>query len=165
MPAPTPFFGKKTAPLVDASIDLDLSPYRSELRLREHERGREIFDPVRQKYVALTPEELLRQLLLLHFLHAKKYPRGRMRSEMGVRVNGQLQRCDIAVYDAERHPWLIVECKAPNVRIDYAVFEQASRYNMTLRAPYLAVSNGLQTYCARLDPDTGHFAFLADFPD
>ena len=150
---------------MNASIDLDLSAYRAALRLREREGGREIFDPIRRKYVALSPEELLRQLLLQHFLTAKKYPRGRMRSEMGVRVNGQLQRCDIAVYDAEGRPWLIVECKAPSVAIDDSAFEQASRYNMALRAPYLAVSNGLRTYCTRLDLDTGAFVFQADFPD
>lgn len=124
-----------------------------------------MFDPIRKKEVVLTPEELLRQLVLLYLLEFKKIPAHRIRSEIGIEVNGMKRRCDILVFDADIQPWLLVECKSPKVKVSQATFEQAARYNMQLKAPFLAVTNGLATYCASLDFENSSFAYLGDFPD
>ncbi len=124
-----------------------------------------VLDPVRRKEVMLTPEELLRQLVLLYILEVKRYPLNRIRSEIGLTLNKRPKRCDIAVFDKELQPWLIVECKSPKVALSQATFEQAARYNLQFRAPFLAVTNGLSTYSCALDFEQSAFTFLADLPD
>jgi hypothetical protein len=115
--------------------------------------------------VALAPEELLRQLFLLYLIEEKKYSPGRIRSEIGIEVNGMKKRCDIVVFDAQINPWLLVECKSPGVELTQAVFEQAAVYNLRLRAPYLAITNGLATYCCALDFERSEFRYLDGLPD
>lgn len=124
-----------------------------------------MFDPIRRKEVALTPEELMRQLMLLYLLEEKKYPAHRIRSEVGIRLNGLIRRCDLVVYDTEVKPWLLVECKSPKVAINQRTFEQAARYNLRLRAPYMVVTNGLVTYCAALDFEQERFEYLEALPE
>ncbi len=123
-----------------------------------------VFDPIRRKAVVLTPEELLRQLVLQYLLEVMRYPANRIRSEIGLTLNGRPKRCDIAVFDAALQPWLLVECKSPKVALNQATFEQVARYNLQFRAPFLAVTNGLATYCCALDFENGSFSFLPDFP-
>ncbi|MCC6461654.1 MAG: type I restriction enzyme HsdR N-terminal domain-containing protein [Saprospiraceae bacterium] len=135
------------------------------LRLQTDGVSRWVFDPIRRKYVALTPEELLRQLVLLYLLEAKKYPAQRIRSEIGLTINQRQKRCDIAVFDGKLAPWLIVECKSPKVPLTQASFEQAARYNLQFQAPFLAVTNGLATFSCALDLAAGSFSFLPDFPE
>ena len=134
-------------------------------RLTRFGEAQFVFDPIRRKEVALTPEELLRQLVLLYFLEVKNYPANRIRSEIGIEVNGLRRRCDVLVFDFALHPWLLMECKSPKVPLTQATFEQAARYNLPLQAPYLAVTNGLSTFCCALDFERGGFEYLADFPD
>lgn len=146
-------------------LQLDFLQYQPALRLSKNEAATWVFDPVRRKNVVLTPEELLRQLVLLYLLESKKYPANRIRSEIGLTLNGRPKRCDIAVFDAALKPWLIVECKSPKVALTQAAFEQAARYNLQFRAPFLAVTNGLATYSCALDFEVGSFTFMADFPE
>ena len=124
-----------------------------------------VYDPIRRKDIALTPEELLRQLVLLYFLEIKNYPANRIRVEIGIDLNGLRKRCDLVVYDAEIRPWLLVECKSPKVPLTQATFEQAARYNLQLRAPHLVITNGLSTYCAQLDFETKGIDYQLDFPE
>ncbi|MCE2820932.1 MAG: type I restriction enzyme HsdR N-terminal domain-containing protein [Saprospiraceae bacterium] len=108
---------------------------------------------------------LLRQLFLLYLVEEKKYSPGRIRSEIGIEVNGMKKRCDIVVFDAQINPWLLVECKSPGVELTQSVFEQAAVYNLRLKAPYMAITNGLATYCCALDFEQSGFTYLDDLPD
>jgi hypothetical protein len=146
-------------------LQLDFLQFEPNLRLSQREGANFIFDPIRRKHVALTPEELLRQLVLLYLLENKSYPANRIRSEIGLTLNKRPKRCDIAVFDADLKPWLIVECKSPKVALNDATFEQLARYNLQFRAPFLAVTNGLASYCCALDFEQEKFSFLADFPE
>ncbi|HND88775.1 MAG TPA: type I restriction enzyme HsdR N-terminal domain-containing protein [Saprospiraceae bacterium] len=146
-------------------LRLDLLPLQNRLRLRRAEGVQWVYDPIRRKHVVLTPEELLRQLVLLHLLEVKRYPANRIRVEIGIEWNGLKKRCDVVVFDAELKPWLLVECKSPKVALTQSAFEQAARYNLQLQAPHLAITNGLATFCCRLDLAAKHFTYLPDFPD
>ncbi len=146
-------------------LQLDFWQYRAHLRRTSTEGGVLVFDPVRRKHVVLTPEEGVRQLVLQYLLHAKGYPPSRIRVEIGLTFNGMMRRCDIAVFDPQLRPWLLVECKSPKVALAQAAFEQVARYNLVFQAPFLAITNGETTYCAQLDHLNQSFAFLPDFPD
>jgi len=146
-------------------LELDFLQFQPKLRLSRSAESTFVYDPIRKKEVVLQPEELLRQLVLLYLLEEKKCPAHRIRSEVGIEVNGLKRRCDIVVYDGALKPWLVVECKSPKVRLSQATFEQAARYNLSLKAPFLAVTNGLTTYCATLDFENASFEYLPDFPE
>ncbi len=146
-------------------LELDFLQFQPMLRLSRSGSAQWVFDPVRHKKVVLTPEELLRQLVVLYLLEYKQYPRQRMRVEMGLTVNGLAKRSDIVVFDHAMAPWLIVECKSPKVPLTQATFEQAARYNIPLQAPYLAITNGLSTFCCAIRHSEGAFEFLSDFPE
>ena len=110
------------------------------LTLREDE----VLDIVRKRYVALTPEEWVRQHVV-HALHyALGYPLELLQVEGAITLNGMTRRCDIVVYNKEVHPLMIVECKQPEVPLSQKVLDQASRYNLVLQVPYLYLTNGLQ---------------------
>lgn len=146
-------------------LQLDFLQFQPKLRLSKSGEKNFVFDPVRRKDVALTPEELLRQLVLLYLLEIKNYPANRIRVEAGFTLNGLQKRCDLIVFDADVKPWLLVECKSPKVPLTQATFEQAARYNLQWQAPFLAVTNGLATFCCALDFEKSSFEYLRDFPD
>ena len=115
---------------------------------------REILDPVRRRWVALTPEEWVRQNTIL-FLHKQcGYPLELMQVEAAITLNGLTRRCDIVVYDKNVHPWMIVECKKEEVAINQKVVDQACRYNLVLQVPYLFLTNGRQQLCLHVDTKT-----------
>jgi hypothetical protein len=145
-------------------LELKLLQYQADLSLRKNAENTWVFDPIRKKDIVLTPEELMRQLLLQYLLQNKGYPANKIRVEVGIELNGLSKRCDILVYDAAFAPWLLIECKSPKVSLKTDTFEQAARYNLRLRAPYLAISNGLSSYCCRLDLENESFEYLNDFP-
>lgn len=146
-------------------LSLDFLQFQHKLRIIRSDETTWVYDSIRKKEVVLTPEELLRQLVLLYLLEEKKYPAHRIRSEVGIEVNGLKKRCDIVVFDAAVKPWLLIECKSPKVPLTQPVFEQAARYNMNLQAPFLAITNGLSTYCCALDFEKSSFAYLEEFPE
>lgn len=146
-------------------LQLDFLQFEPALRVVRKGAAAYVFDPIRRKDVTLTPEELLRQLVLHYLLKVKNYPANRIRVEIGLTVNTLQKRCDIAVFDAAVNPWLIVECKSPKVPLAQAAFEQVARYNLQFRAPFLAVTNGLSTFSCALDFERQSFRFLPDFPD
>jgi hypothetical protein len=146
-------------------LQLDFLQFQPQLRLSRSGEKTFVFDPVRRREVALIPEELLRQLVLRYLLDVKKYPLNRIRVEAGFTLNGLQKRSDIIVFDAALQPWLLVECKSPKVALTQAVFEQAARYNLQWKAPYLAVTNGLATFCCALDFEREAFEYLSDLPD
>lgn len=146
-------------------LQFDFLQFQSRLRLTKGEGKNYVYDPVRRKDIVLTPEELLRQLVLQYLLEVKNYPAHRIRIEAGFTLNGLRKRCDIVVFDADVRPWLLVECKSPKIPLTQATFEQAARYNLQLKAPFLAITNGLSTFCCALDFENATFEYLKDLPD
>lgn len=132
--------------------------------IKEVEGKKKILDKVRKKYVALTPEEWVRQHFVLFLIEELKYPASLMAIEAKVSINGLPQRADIVVYDRSRKPILIVECKAPKVKITKDVFDQAARYNINLRTNLLVVTNGMNHYCAAIGADGVSYQFLEKIP-
>ncbi len=133
-------------------------------KIRKKGAGFEIFDSLRRKYVALTPEEWVRQHFVHYLIAKKKYPASRIANEAGIKLNSLVRRCDTVVYNNQLEPLVIVEYKEPNVTITQQVFDQVGRYNSVLRVQYIIVSNGLQHYCYRMDYDTQTYTFLTDIP-
>lgn len=133
-------------------------------RLRQTARGIDIFDIVRKKFVALTPEEWVRQHFVSFLISHKGYPASLMNNEIALTLNGTRRRCDSVVFDRQGKPFVIIEYKAASVAITQAVFDQIVRYNMVLQAQYLIVSNGLSHYCCRIDYTNHSYTFLPDIP-
>lgn len=144
-------------------IELDLLAYQSQLKQKKENGQRFIFDPIRRKYLVLAPEELVRQLIILYLLD-QGYNKNRIRSEMGLQVNELYKRCDILLYDKALNPFMLVECKAPKVKVDQSTFEQIARYNLPLKVRYLLVTNGLHTYCCEMDYEKQSYTFLPQIP-
>lgn len=123
----------------------------------------EIYDVLRAKWVALTPEEWVRQSFVNMLMTCRGYSAQLMANEVGIILNGTRRRCDTLVYDRAMKVALIVEYKAPTVVITQRVFDQIARYNMVLGARYLVVSNGMRHYCCHM-PGDGSYHFVGDLP-
>lgn len=124
----------------------------SQYNFRTEKRGGKtyIFDEVRRKFVQLTNEEWVRQHILHYLVYNKHYPKSLIAVERGIELNGLQKRFDVVVFATDGKPKLIVECKAPEEKLNQKVFEQIARYNLTLRVDYLWVTNGQNNYCCRL---------------
>lgn len=124
-----------------------------------------IFDPIRKKKVALTPEEWVRQHLIQYLIQAKQTPKSLISVEQQLYINTLSRRADVVVYSRTTTlACLLVECKAPSVAITQAVFEQIAHYNMALQVPYLMVTNGLTHYFCYIDFVQQNYTFIADLP-
>ena len=144
-------------------LSLNLPPYATKIAVRDGKNS--IWDIIRRKYVALTPEEWVRQ----HFVHLlvehKGYPVSLLANEVALVLNGTSRRCDTVLYDRTLSPRMIMEYKAPHIPITQKVFDQISRYNLVFRVDYLIVSNGLSHYCCRMDYENHSYQFLSDIPE
>ncbi len=125
---------------------------------------RMIFDPVRRKYVALTPEEWVRQHFVQFLIQERGVPRGLVAIEAEFKYNNMSRRADVVVYGRNGKPLLAGECKAPDVEVGQAAFDQLARYNTVVQAKYLVVTNGMVHYCCRVDRASGTYAFLDNLP-
>lgn len=125
---------------------IPLLDYTQSLKFRTHEGQREVWDKVRKKYLKIQPEELVRQAFVEWLLQTKNVPLGRISVEKSIQINQLTKRYDILVYDASFEPLLLVELKAPQIPLDTQVFKQLGVYNTQFWAPFLAVSNGIDTY-------------------
>ena len=134
------------------------------LRIRNVDGSPQVFDQLRHRFVALTPEEFVRQHFVSFLIHSKNFPAGLMGNEISLVQNGIKRRCDTLVTDRSGSPFVIVEYKAPTIEITQHVFDQIVRYNMVLRARYLIVSNGLRHFCCSIDYASGTYSFLPDIP-
>lgn len=135
-----------------------------EAKIREKDGKREIFDRLRRCYVALTPEEWVRQHFVNMLIEHKGYPATLTANEVSITLNGMMRRCDTVVYDKNLRPIAIVEYKAPTVKIDEKVFAQIARYNLVLKVNFLIVSNGLQHFCCKMDYENNSYSFLREIP-
>ena len=134
------------------------------LKTKSVEGTIQVFDVIRKKYFVLTPEEWVRQ----HFIHylntEKNYPMGLMGVEKMVKYNALKTRADIVLYTTEGKAKMIVECKAPNVKITQDTFNQIAKYNFKLKVEYLVVTNGLQHFCCKMDYEKNINCFLEEVP-
>ncbi|MBE0673874.1 MAG: type I restriction enzyme HsdR N-terminal domain-containing protein [Bacteroidales bacterium] len=133
-------------------------------RIIEEDGFRKIFDPVRKKFVKLTPEEWVRQNFITYLVRILGYPVGLISVEKAFRWNRLNRRTDILVHNRKGVPVMVVECKAPNVRIDATVFDQVFTYNMKLDVPLLVVTNGLVHFACRVGDEPGKYTFLETLP-
>ncbi|MCP4313120.1 MAG: type I restriction enzyme HsdR N-terminal domain-containing protein [Bacteroidetes bacterium] len=141
---------------------LNLPEY--DFRQRTEEGRQLILDVFRKRYVALTPEEEVRQRFARYLVEERHYPASLIQTEYTLNLNGMVRRCDILVDKPAGTPSVLVECKAPNVKISQETFDQAARYNMVFRVRYLMVTNGIKHYCCRIDFETRKVDFLENIP-
>lgn len=144
-------------------MDLNLHQYKDQLLVKKSEGQTLLFDPIRQQYVVLQPEEIVRQLLVC-FLIDSGYPKSLIQVEKGISINGLQRRFDILVYDKLMQPYMAIECKSHTVKISQDTFDQICGYNHVLKAPYLVVSNGVNTYCGEYSISGSSLTFLDTFP-
>ena len=124
-----------------------------------------IFDEIRKKFIILTPEEWVRQHVVRFLLEEKKYPISLINVEKVLNVNGLRKRYDVVVFNSDGSILILVECKAPEIKTSQATFDQIARYNMTLKAEYLMVTNGHNHYFCLMDFENEKYEFLAALPD
>lgn len=135
-----------------------------DLRLRVEDDLLKVFDPLRRKYVALTPEEYVRQHFTRWMTESLGYPSTLMNNEVSITLNKTKRRCDTVVFRSDGSPAMIVEYKAPTVEITQSVFDQIALYNMVLHSRYLVVSNGLRHFCCEMDYENDSYKFLPEIP-
>ena len=123
-----------------------------------------LFDDIRKKHIILTPEEWVRQHFVQYLINQKGYPKTLIRLEGGLKLHGNAKRTDIVVFNTTGKKILLIECKAPSVKIDQKVFDQVARYNMVHKVSLLAVSNGLNHYYCRIDFLNNSYQFIEDLP-
>lgn len=142
---------------------LNLPPY--EIKIRETNGRRTILDILRRKYVALTPEEWVRQHFVHFLIEQKGYPATLLANEVQLNVGNKLLRADSVLYGSDLHPRMIIEYKAPTVSITQKVFDQISVYNMLLKVDYLVVSNGINHYVCKMNYENQNYFFLREIPE
>ena len=142
---------------------LNLPPYP--IKIQEKGEKRQIFDFLRRKWVALTPEEWVRQHFTHYLVEHKGYPQTLLANEVELRIGEKRLRCDTLLYNKELRPRMIIEYKAPTIQIQQKTFDQISVYNLLLKVDYLVVSNGLRHYCCKMNYERQSYQFLEDIPD
>lgn len=142
---------------------LDFPSYN--FRFKNSENKTAIFDEIRKKFIILTPEEWVRQHVVQYLLQEKKYPKSLINVEKLLKINGLTKRYDVVVFNKDGSIFILVECKAPEIKITQNTFDQIARYNMTLDAQYLMVTNGLNHYFCQMDYENEKYQFLKELPD
>lgn len=144
-------------------IQLTLPPYQ--IRVKETHGRKQIFDILRRKYVALTPEEWVRQHFIHYLVEHKNYPSSLLANEVPLQIGEKRMRADSVLYDNQLHPRMIIEYKAPNITLTQKVFDQITVYNLLLHVDYLIVSNGMTTYICKMDYKKQTYKFLEAIPN
>ena len=135
-----------------------------QFRFKNSENKVSIFDEIRKKFIILTPEEWVRQHVVRFLLEEKQIPKALINVEKLLKVNGLNKRYDVVVFNSDGSIYILIECKAPEVKITQEVFDQIARYNMTMNAEYLMVTNGLNHYFCQMDYENEKYNFLPDLP-
>lgn len=135
------------------------------LKQRTKDGKTEVFDIVRRKWVPMTEEETVRQFLIHFIVEEKKIPVSHLSVERQITVNGLTRRYDLVIFNNLGKPQLVIECKAPHIELSQEMIEQVGRYNKTLHAPFIGVSNGRQHFFFRINFATEEITFCEDFPN
>jgi len=144
-------------------VPLNLPVYPFKITLKDKQYF--IFDEIRKKHLVLTPEEWVRQHFIQHLILHRKFPKSLIQVEGGLSLNKLQKRTDIVIFNTHGERVMIIECKAPSVKISQATFDQAARYNSVHKAKWLVVTNGLRHCYAIIDHQTEKFAFVEELPD
>ena len=144
-------------------VQLNLPPF--DIKVSGTKQHPQIFDILRRKYIALTPEEWVRQHFVHFLIEHKGYPAALLANEIQLKCGDKTLRADSVLYSRELRPRMIIEYKAPHITLTQKVFDQISIYNMLLHVDYLVVSNGLQHYICKMDYNDKKYLFLEDIPD
>jgi hypothetical protein len=134
-------------------------------RFKNSENKVAIFDEIRKKFIILTPEEWVRQHVVQFLLQDKSYPKSYINVEKLIKINNLNKRYDVVVYQPNGEFFLLIECKAPEVKIAQQTFDQIARYNLVLKAKYLMVTNGLNHYFCQMDFENEKYVFLKELPE
>ncbi|RLD45144.1 MAG: restriction endonuclease subunit R [Bacteroidetes bacterium] len=143
---------------------LNLPEYPIKTRINEGGKT-EVFDTIRKKYVVLQPEEWVRQQFIGFLIHHKNYPASLIGIEKGLKVNQLQKRFDAVAFDKKGNPVVLIEFKAPSIKLTEKTFSQVAAYNLKMRVKYLIISNGLKHYCCKMDYENSSYQFLKDIPD
>ena len=141
---------------------LNLPTYN--FKLKNSQNKTLIFDKLRKKYVVLTPEEWVRQHFVHFLIDQKKYPETLIAIEKQLTINNLKKRTDILIFNSDGKPEVVIECKAPSIKISQKTFDQIARYNMTLKTDLLVVTNGIQHYICIMDHQNKRYHFLKEIP-
>jgi len=133
-------------------------------RFKNSENKISIFDEIRKKFIILQPEEWVRQHCVQYLIQNKKYPKSLINVEKELKVNNLRKRYDIITYNTDGSIHLIVECKSPKITVNQNTFDQIARYNLTINADYLMVTNGINHYYCKMDYEKKRYEFLKDIP-
>jgi hypothetical protein len=150
--------------LADHTISLNLLQFSAELTTKEQDGKKYILDPIRKKYLVLQPEEFVRQLCII-WLISTGIRRNQIQVEKSIKINGLYRRFDIVVYDKSVKPSILVECKAPEIKINQSTFDQIAAYQVALNAPYLVVTNGITSFVAQMKHEDKTYRFFSEVPD
>jgi len=134
-----------------------------EFKIKNIDNKTYIFDIVRKKFFILNPEEWVRQHVICYLLE-KEISKNHIGIEKKVIVNKMNKRFDIVVYNTDGSVKLLVECKAPSVKIDQAVFDQTLIYNKSLNSQFMMITNGLIHFFFKIDYKTKKYKFIKEFP-
>ncbi len=115
-------------------------------RIKEEGNKEFIFDSLRKKWLVLTPEEWVRQNFVQYLIQIKKYPAALIALEKEIQVGELKKRFDILVFDTDHQPWMMIECKAGDVKLDEAVLRQVLRYHISVPVQYIIITNGKSAY-------------------
>ncbi|MGC6421770.1 MAG: type I restriction enzyme HsdR N-terminal domain-containing protein [Flavobacteriaceae bacterium] len=143
-------------------VPLNFPAFKFDIKNRENKPY--IFDRIRKKWVVLQAEEWVRQHCIKYLIETKAYPISMLNVEKKIALNGLTRRYDIIVYLNTGKPFLLVECKAPNIIITQSSFDQIARYNYVLNSRFLMVSNGLDHYFCKMDTRQQQYTFLKELP-
>ena len=144
-------------------LQLNLPQYS--FRIKKQNEKLVIFDSQRKRYVALTPEEWVRQNFIRFLIEEKGYPAAYLAIEKQLNMNGMKKRCDAILYNEHAQPFLIIELKAPNVSISQATFDQVAVYNAKLKVDFFIISNGIEHFCCKVNLETARYEFFSEIPD
>jgi len=142
--------------------ELNLPKY--EYKIKTEANGDYILDEIRKKYVKYTPEERVRQNLIKFLIEEKKYPKSLFAVEYKIEINKNTMRCDIVIFNKNFIPYIVVECKAPNVKISEETFNQTINYYYVLQPDYIIVTNGITHYYVAFNKKENTFKFIQEIP-
>ena len=144
-------------------IKLNIPPFQ--MKLSGTQERPKILDILRRKFVALTPEEWVRQHFIHFLIEHTGYPSALMANEVALSCGNKQLRADTVLYDRDLNARMIIEYKAPTIKITKRVFEQVTAYNFLLHVDYLIVSNGLTHYCCKMNYENNSYMLLTSIPD
>ncbi|MFV9482725.1 type I restriction enzyme HsdR N-terminal domain-containing protein [Christiangramia sp. ASW11-125] len=134
-------------------------------RFKNNQNKVAVFDDLRKKFIILTPEEWVRQHTVKFLEKEKNYPISLINVEKQLKIAGLTKRYDVVVFDPQGNIHIIVECKAPKIKITQDTFDQIARYNLSLKANYLMVTNGIEHYFCQMDYEKETYIFLTELPE